>query len=159
MTLPNQNTLIEKIRNFPSQLETLLKGLTDEQLTTPYLNGEWTVAQNVHHLADSHMNSFIRTKLILTEDYPTLKPYNQEAWALTIDATAETIDSSLMILRGLHRRWVELFENLQETEWERRGFHPDNGDMSVADILQTYANHCDAHLDQIRRTLAAATSQ
>lgn len=158
MTPPNRNTLIEKIRNFPAQLEALLKGLTDEQLTTPYLDGEWTVAQNVHHLADSHMNSYIRTKLILTEDHPLLKPYDQDRWAVMADADTATIEPSLLILRGLHKRWVELFESLDDAAWERRGLHPQNGEMSVADILRIYADHCDAHLDQIRRTLAAATN-
>ncbi|MCB9437361.1 MAG: putative metal-dependent hydrolase [Anaerolineales bacterium] len=156
MTTSNRNTLIEKIRNFPSQLDTLLKGLSDEQLTTPYLSGEWTVAQNVHHLADSHMNSYIRMKLILTENHPTLKPYNQDAWALTPEAQSDRIETSLMILHGLHKRWVELFESLAEEDWSRSGFHAENGEMSIADILRIYADHCDAHLDQIRRTLAAA---
>ena len=146
---------IDKISKLPGQLRELVQNLSAEQLTTPYVAGEWTVAQNVHHVADSHMNSYILVKLILTEEYPTLKPYDQEAWAALADADGPNLETSLLILEGLHRRWVTLFESLSETQWCRAGLHPENGEMTVADFVQDYAAHGEAHLDQIRRTLAA----
>jgi hypothetical protein len=146
---------IDKIRRLPAQLEALVSPLTPSQLTTPYLAGEWTVAQNVHHLADSHINSYIRMRLMLTEDHPTLKPYDQEVWATLPDAGTPDLQSSLAILRGLHHRWVQLFESLQEDDWARAGLHPEVGEITVEDILRIYSDHCDAHLDQITRTLAA----
>jgi len=146
---------IEKIRLLPAQLEQVVRDLTDEQLHTPYLAGEWTVGQNVHHLADSHLNSFIRLKLILTEDRPPLKGYDQDRWAEMADERNTPIESSLMILRGLHHRWVVLFESLQDSDWQRAGFHSESGDMTVDDLLSYYAQHGEGHIDQIQRTLAA----
>lgn len=146
---------INKISRLPDQLRELVQNLSAEQLTTPYLAGEWTVAQNVHHVADSHMNSYIRVKLILTEAHPTLKPYDQDAWAELADADGSNLETSLLILEGLHRRWVALFESLAEAQWHRAGLHPENGEMTVADFVEVYAAHGEAHLDQIRRTLAA----
>jgi hypothetical protein len=130
--------------------------LTPEQLTTRYLASEWTVAQNVHHLADSHMNSYIRLKLMLTEDHPTLKPYDQDAWALSADANNPAIETSLQLLRGLHARWVTLFESLGEDDWLRAGRHPETGEVTAEDQLRIYAAHGEGHIDQIKRTLAAA---
>jgi hypothetical protein len=155
MTNEQRQPLIDKIRHLPDQLATLVNSLSVEQLTTHYLPHEWTVAQNVHHLADSHMNSFIRLKLILTEERPTVKPYDQDAWALKPDANNPDLETSLMLLRGLHRRWVILFENLQETDWSRVGVHPEVGVITPEDLLRTYADHGEGHLDQITRTLAA----
>jgi hypothetical protein len=133
----------------------VLAGLSAEQLTTAYLEGEWTAAQNVHHLADSHMNAYIRTRLILLEDQPTLKPYNQEDWAALPDASAADVSASLAILRGLHARWAALFEGLSDADFARAGNHPEVGIITIADLLRTYARHGAAHIDQIQRTLAA----
>jgi hypothetical protein len=146
---------IATIAALPARLEALVAGLSAEELTTHYLAGEWTVAQNVHHLVDSHANSYVRCKLILTEERPPLKPYDQDAWAALPDGSAADIADSLAILRGLHARWVRFWEALPETAWERAGDHPENGPMSLARILQVYAEHGEGHLDQIRRTLAA----
>lgn len=155
LTDTHRRDLIEKIRQLPAQLEEVVRDLTDEQLHTPYLANEWTVGQNVHHLADSHLNSFIRLKLILTEEYPPLKGYDQALWAEMADERDTPIEPSLMILRGLHRRWVMLFESLQDSDWQRVGFHSESGDMSVDDLLSYYAQHGEGHIDQIQRTLAA----
>jgi len=155
LTQTERLALIAKIAALPEQLTTLVKDLSETQLTTHFLPHEWTVAQNVHHLADSHMNSFIRLKLILTEERPTLKPYNQDAWAVRADGDNMALESSLAILRGLHQRWVTLFESLQTAEWARTGLHPEVGEVSVEDLLRTYAKHGEGHLDQITRTLAA----
>jgi len=155
LTDMQRREMIEKIRSLPAQLRERLSGLTDEQLTTHYLAGEWTVAQNVHHLADSHMNSFVRLKLILTEDRPTLKPYDQDRWAAMVDANNPAIESSLGLLEGLHTRWAALLESLREDEWRRAGLHPEIGEVTADDLLRIYAAHGEGHIDQISRTLAA----
>lgn len=147
--------LIDKIRALPDQLEAVVSGLSEQQLTTPFVPGEWTVAQNVHHLADSHMNSFIRLKLLLTEDRPTIKPYDQDRWANVADADHKDVGDSLMLLRGLHSRWVCLFESLDESQWSRTAIHPEVGEITAEWLLTTYADHGEAHIDQIQRTLAA----
>jgi hypothetical protein len=154
-TPEERQTRIEKIRSFPAQLEALVEYLDDDDLLGKPLDGEWSVQQIVHHLADSHMNAYIRTKLILAEDKPTLKPYDQEIWAEMIDTATTNIDESLFILRGLHRRWVRIFESLEDADWARQGVHPETGVMTLEDILKTYSDHGDNHIEQINRTLAA----
>jgi len=146
---------INRIRQFPAELEARVKDLTEAELTTRFLAGEWSVAQNVHHLADSHMNAFIRTKLLLTEDNPTIKPYHQEIWAELPDGCELPIQHSINILHGLHYRWVKILENLSEADWSRRGIHPEIGAITIEDILKTYSEHGAGHIDQINRTLAA----
>lgn len=153
-TPEERRAMIERLRRLPDELEALVGGLDERQLRTAFIPGEWSVAQNVHHLADSHMNAFIRTKLMLTEDNPTFKPYDQDAWALTPDY-APSIGESLSILRGLHARWCALFENLTDEEIVRPGLHPELGPYRIDLILQGYNRHSDAHIDQIQRTLAA----
>lgn len=101
------------------------------------------------------MNSFVRLKLILTEEDPPLKGYDQDRWALMADERAAPIDASLTILRGLHQRWVAVFRAVGDDEWQKSGVHSENGLVSVADLLQGYAEHCDEHLAQIDRILAA----
>ncbi len=147
---------IDIIRQFPARLTALVANLSETQLKSEYLPGEWTVQQIVHHLPESHMNSFIRLKLILTEDHPTLKPYDQALWAVLADVNATPVDSSLVLLRGLHQRWAILFELLTDEQRQRTGYHPENGDMTPDDLLVVYSDHCDIHDEQIRRTLAAA---
>ena len=153
-TNEQRQEMIERIRRLPAQLEAVVRSLTREQLATHFLAGEWTVAQNVHHLADSHMNSFIRLKLILSEERPPLKPYDQDIWATTPDYDTP-IEDSLLLLTGLHRRWVALFEGLKESDWQRTGLHPEIGEVTPDDLLRIYAAHGEGHIDQIERTLAA----
>lgn len=150
--------LIEQLRRFPAELSELVSKLSPEELTTPYLAGEWTVAQNVHHLADSHMNSFIRCRLIATEDEPPLRPYKQDAWAALPDAMNADLTLSMTILFGLHARWAQFWEALPEEAWARVGHHPEYGTLSLADILRSYVKHGAGHIDQIQRTLAARNS-
>jgi hypothetical protein len=149
---------IEKIRRLPQQVADLTGGLTAEQLTTHFLDGEWSVAQNVHHLADSHMNSYVRLKLILTEENPTIRPYDQNLWAETPEANSPDLSASLTLLRGLHQRWADLFAALDENQWQRTGLHPESGVITPASLLKSYAQHGDDHLDQMQRTLAAQRS-
>ena len=154
-----RSELIEKIEQLPDALENLVAPLTEAQLTTPFLAAEWTVAQNVHHLADSHMNSFIRCKLILTEENPTLKPYDQDVWAGTPDALSPDLAASLNLLRGLHARWAVFWRSLPDEAWSRTGFHPEYGPVTMEMQLKIYAGHGLGHMDQIRRTLAAEPGQ
>lgn len=154
-TTQQRHAMIETIRSFPERLAAIVEPLTFEQLTTRTIDGEWTVAQNVHHLVDSHMNSIIRMKLILTEDHPTLKLYGQDQWATLPDGVGADIHTSLSILTGLHTRWVLLLTNLRETDWQRSGHHPALGDVTLETMLQTYAQHGEDHIAQITMTLAA----
>jgi hypothetical protein len=146
---------IEKIARLPSQLAHLLRGISAEELADPFISGEWSVAQNIHHLADSHMNSYIRCKLILTEEEPPLKPYDQDRWAALPDGQMQDVELSLDILRGLHTRWVLFWSSLREDEWRRTGYHPESGMVTLADQLRIYAAHGEAHMAQIRRTVGA----
>ncbi|MDE0198988.1 MAG: DinB family protein [Caldilineaceae bacterium] len=147
---------IEKIRRLPQQVEDLVAGLSPQQLTAKPLPNEWTVAQNVHHIADSHINSYVRCKLMATEDNPTLKPYDEGAWALLSDGSSDDLSDSIALLKALHARWVVFWENLPEDAWQRTGQHPESGPVTLARQLELYVQHGEAHLDQIRRTLAAS---
>ena len=146
---------IEKIRRLPHQVEELISGLSPQELTAKTLPNEWTVAQNVHHLADSHINSYVRCKLMATEDNPTLKPYDEGAWASLSDGSSADLSDSLALLKALHARWVRFWENLPDDVWQRTGQHPQSGAVTLARQLELYVEHGEAHLDQIRRTLAA----
>ena len=147
--------LIEKIQRLPEQVAALVNGLSDEQMTTHFIDGEWTVAQNVHHLCDSHMNSYLRCKLILTEDNPTLRPYDQDVWAALPDASGADVGDSLALLAGLHGRWTTFWQSLTDADWDRPGFHPADGPVTLAMQLRLYAEHGEGHLRQIGNTLAA----
>ena len=155
LTATERHDLIAKLRGLPAAVETAVKDLTDAQLKTPYREGGWTAGQVVHHLADSHLNGFVRMKLMLTEVGPVLKPYDQDAWAKLSDTAAMPIESSLLILRGLHERWVALLENLPEASWKRSAFHPEVGVVTLADLLADYARHGEQHLEQLTRLRAA----
>ncbi|MEM8531021.1 MAG: YfiT family bacillithiol transferase [Chloroflexota bacterium] len=158
LTVQQRQSYIDQIRELPEQITALVHDLSEKQLTTPYLAGEWTVAQNVHHLADSHMNSYIRCKLIATEANPPLKPYDQDQWATFVDATAADVSVSLQLLSSLHTRWVMFWEQLSEEAWQRTGHHPENGMVSLEQQVQLYAEHGLAHIDQIQRTLDAQST-
>lgn len=141
------------IRDLPTQLEQLTARLTSKQLTTAYNAPEWTVAQNIHHLADGHMQGFTRIKLTMTEDHPTIKPYDQEKWANLPDANNHDVATSLSILQGIHQRCVILLESI--TDWSRTCYNPKSDKvLTLDDLLTIYANHSTAHLQQIRDVLA-----
>ena len=146
---------IDKIRRLPQQVEELVSGLSPQELTAKPLAHEWTVAQNVHHLADSHINSYVRCKLMATEENPTLKPYDEGAWAMLTDGSSDDLSNSIALLKALHARWVIFWENLPEDAWHRTGQHPESGAVTLDRQLELYVEHGEAHLDQIRRTLAA----
>src|ERR1035438_10257206 len=115
-TPDDRKKLIDAIAELPEHLKQALTGLNGKQLDTPYREGGWTVRQVTHHLADSHMNSYIRYKLALTEDNPTIKPYNEAAWAELADSRVTPIDVSLALLENLHARWVVLLRTLKPTD-------------------------------------------
>jgi hypothetical protein len=139
---------IEALRVLPEQLRAAVNGLNDAQLDTPYRDAGWTVRQVVHHFADSHANAFIRFKLALTEDWPTIKAYDEVAWANLAD-NKMPIDSSLMFIDGLHRRWAFLLESMPEEDFQRGYNHPERGRQSLADALAIYAWHCRHHVAHI----------
>lgn len=149
LSAQDRKQMIDKIRQLPPQVRDAVKGLNDEQLNTPYGPGKWTVLQVVHHLADSHMNAFVRMKLVLTEDNPTLKPYEQDDWARTREASQYPIQASLNILSGLHERWCNLLDSVPEAGWKRTAFHPENGAMTLDDFLTIYARHGEKHIGHI----------
>jgi len=150
-----QQKKLQTITDLPQNLAALVWDLTEAQLKAEPPDGEWSVQQIVHHLADSHMNSFIRLKLILTEENPPLKPYLEPLWAKTADVADVPIAASLKLLEGLHERWVVLFASLSEAELSRIGTHSELGRaLTPLDLLDIYSEHCEVHLNQIRRTLA-----
>ncbi len=149
MTPAERKAHIDRIRALPALLESAVEGLSDAQLDTPYRQGGWTVRQVVHHLADSHMNAFVRMKLILTEEHPTLKTYDQDRWAALVDGARFPVQGSLAIVRGLHERWVALMESLPDAAWTRAGLHPERGDMTLEKILTIYSGHGEKHVEQI----------
>jgi uncharacterized damage-inducible protein DinB len=153
-TQPERAELIARIRSLPDEMEAAVRDLDARQLDTPYRDGGWTVRQVVHHVADSHMNAYIRMKLILTEEHPTLKPYDQDRWAELIDTAEVPVEASLAILDGLHSRWSDLLEHLPEESWSRSAFHPENGEVTLDGILRTYAGHGAHHVGQITKLRA-----
>lgn len=159
MTPAERQERISRLRSLPANLERLVISLSDTELKTRYIATEWSVQQIVHHLVDSHMNSVIRLKLILSEERPPLKGYDQDAWADQADVAMTPISASLAILHGLHERWGNLFESLTDEQYQRVGAHSEIGDVSVEDLLDSYADHGEIHIDQIERVLAAGGIQ
>jgi uncharacterized damage-inducible protein DinB len=140
---------INEIANAPLNLKAAVSGLSATQLDTPYRPGGWTVRQVVHHLPDSHMNSYVRFKLALTEDEPIIKPYAEDRWAELADSKATPIETSLTLLDSLHARWVALLRSLTPEQWKRNFRHPELGPMSLEKTLALYAWHGRHHVTQI----------
>lgn len=142
---------IRILKNFPSKLKHLVEDWNDDQLDTQYREGGWTVRQLVNHLSDSHMNSYIRFKLALTEDNPTIKPYNEAAWAELQDSFTIEIKPALQILKGLHKRWVYELKALTNREFdESKFFHPEQQkSITLRESLVFYSWHCEHHLAHI----------
>lgn len=148
------NNCIEEISLFPKRLEALISNITKEQLHWCYRPDGWTIKQVVHHCADSHMNSLIRFKLALTENNPIIKPYNEAKWANLTDGLDNDISDSVLILKGLHSKWVLLLKSLNKEQLKRRFVHPEHGEeFSVSDTIGNYAWHCNHHLAHIKNAL------
>ena len=137
------------IEQAPALLHAAVKGLTPAQLDTPYRPGGWTVRQVVHHLPDSHMNCYVRFKLALTEDEPTIKPYAEDRWAELADSKATPIEVSLTLLDSMHTRWVALLRSLTPEQWKRRFRHPERGVVSLEQTIAMYAWHGRHHVAHI----------
>jgi uncharacterized damage-inducible protein DinB len=139
---------IATLAELPEQLRNAVDGLSAAQLGTPYREGGWTVRQVVHHVADSHMNALIRVKLSLTEDWPTVKTYDEAAWAKLHDMTAP-VEWSLELIEALHARWVMVLQSLSDEQWKRGCNHPQNGPMTVELATLLYAWHSRHHVAHI----------
>jgi uncharacterized damage-inducible protein DinB len=145
---------IAAIADTPKQLRNAVHGLSDAQLDTPYRPGGWTVRQLVHHVPDSHMNAYVRTRLALTEENPTIKPYEEAKWAELADAKSMPVDVSLTMLDTLHSRWVALLRSMTPAQFSRTINHPESGPMTLDTILAMYAwhgAHHVAHVTELRR--------
>jgi len=140
---------IEAIRTAPAKLRSAVAGLNDQQLDTPYRDGGWTVRQVVHHVVDSHVNAYVRFRLALTEDNPTIRPYQEKLWAELPDAKTLPPEASLAILDAVHARWVALLETLGPDQCRRPLRHPDSGDMTVDTMLELYGWHGAHHAAHI----------
>lgn len=141
---------IDAIERLPQEVDEAVAGIDDAVLDTPYREGGWTPRQVVHHLADSHMNAFIRMRLVVTEDHPAIKPYDQDAWAVLEDSTSLPIAPSLSILSGLHARWARFLRSLPEDAFSRTAFHPEHGELTLDRLLAIYGKHGANHCQQIR---------
>lgn len=145
---------IHTIQSLPERLEAAVAELTDEQLDTPYREGGWTIRQVVHHLADSHANAFLRFKYALTEDWPTIKPYDEAAWAELADSKALPLDASLAMVRGLHARWHALLAAMSSDDFHKGFHHPERGRVPLTKALAMYdwhSRHHLAHITQLRK--------
>jgi len=149
LTTSERNECFQKIQQLSLKLETAVKGLSDTQLDTPTGEGKWTSRQIAHHIADANMNAYTRMKLIVTEEKPILKPYDQDQWAATADCKSGRIETTLLIIKGLHERWLTFLQSLPETNWSREGIHLENGKVSLDDVLRIYSKHGETHLQQI----------
>jgi hypothetical protein len=152
-----QQAFLDEIAQTPAKLRSAVQGLSDAQLDTPYRPDGWTVRQVVHHVPDSHMNSYVRFKLALTEDDPTIKPYAEDRWAELADNQATPIDVSLTLLDSLHNRWVRLLRSLTTEQWKRTFRHPEMGPMTLEKTLALYAwhgRHHVAHITELRKRMS-----
>lgn len=145
-----RQSAMEAIAELPEQLRNGLEGLDKDQLATPYREGGWTVRQLTHHIADSHMNAFLRVRRALTEDSPVISPYNEKAWAELHDSAAP-VEWSLELTESLHARWVMLLQSLTERQWQRDFVHPEHGSQTIEFATLLYGWHSRHHLAHITR--------
>lgn len=147
---------ISDLAALPENLSAAIDGLGEAQLDTPYRDGGWIVRQLIHHIADSHMNAYVRMRLALTDDWPTIIAYDEKLWAELPDSRTAPIDLSLRIIEGLHARWVFLLSSLEDGQWQRGYTHPVNGRQTLAEALALYAWHCrhhTAHITELRKRM------
>jgi len=142
---------INDIEQAPANLRAAVKDLSDQQLDTPYRPEGWTLRQVAHHVPDSHLNAYVRFKLALTEDAPTIKPYAEDRWAQLADTQTTPVEVSLTLLDSLHTRWVRLLRSLKVEDWRRTFRHPQLGEVSLEKNLVLYAWHGRHHVAHITR--------
>lgn len=157
-TLSNEQRqrLIDQIAATPDNMRTAVAGLSEEQLNTPYRPEGWTVRQVVHHVPESHMNSYVRFKLAITEDEPTIKPYFEDRWAKLDDANQAPVKLSLDLLEALHGRWVWFLRSLNDADFQRTFRHPELGIVSLDKNIALYAwhgRHHVAHITSLRERM------
>ena len=146
---------IDEIAATPAKFRAAVKGLNDAQLDTPYREGGWTVRQVVHHVPDSHMNAYVRWKLALTEETPTIKPYEEACWAELADSKSTPIEVSLALLDNLHDRWTRLLRSVKDADFARTFRHPDHGLRTLDWMLFLYewhGKHHTAHITELRKS-------
>ena len=144
---------IKTIAEHPSRLRQLVNGLSDEQLDTPYRPGGWTIRQVVHHLPDSHVNSYVRFKWTLTEEKPTIKAYHEDRWAELMDSIGP-IDTALNLLDAIHTKWVIVLKGLDHNDLKKSFIHPESGRETLLEWnIGMYAWHCDHHYAHIEKVL------
>ena len=156
LTEEQKSNHLEDIELTPARLRGAVRGLSDLQLDTPYREGGWTVRQVVHHLPESHMNSYIRFKLALTEEAPTIRPYLEDRWAKLPDATTAPVELSLVLLESLHKRWMLVLRAMQAEEWKRTFRHPEIGLLTLEKALALYSwhgRHHVAHVTSLRERM------
>ncbi|HYL86998.1 MAG TPA: putative metal-dependent hydrolase [Candidatus Angelobacter sp.] len=154
VTAARRQQAIEEIASTPAKMRAAVKGLNDAQLDTPYRDGGWTVRQVVHHVPDSHLNAYVRLKLALTEEKPTIKPYNEAAWAELADSKTTPIEVSQTLLESVHVRFVQLWRSLKAEHFARTLVHPEHGERSVDWLLFLYewhGKHHTAHITELRK--------
>lgn len=155
LTAEERTELIDRIEAHPARMRAAVDGLTDEQLDTPYREGGWTPRQVVHHVVDSHINSYVRFKLAVTEDHPRITTYEESVWAELPDAKDAPVEGSLAILDALHARWVAFLRTLGPQECARTLDHPEVGSITVDVLLEIYGWHCphhEAHITTLRES-------
>jgi len=154
VTESDRHRSIDIIESTPAKMRAAVEGLAEKQLDTPYRPGGWTVRQVVHHVPDSHMNAYVRFKLALTEDVPTIKAYDEQLWAKLEDSKNTPIETSLTLLESLHARMTVLLRSLKPTDFGRKFNHPERGPMTVDSLLALYAWHGPhhvAHITELRK--------
>lgn len=155
-TAQQRQASIASVAALPENLRSAVHGLTDAQLDTPYREGGWAVRQLIHHVADSHINAYVRFRRALTEDWPAVPGYDEKLWAELSDARTLPVGVSLDLLEALHRRWVALLASLTEADWQRGYVHSERGKQKLADVLQLYDWHCRhhvAHITELRKRM------
>jgi uncharacterized damage-inducible protein DinB len=156
LTAEQKAKFLDDIEQTPARMEAAVRGLSEEQLDTPYRDEGWTVRQVVHHVPDSHMNSYMRFKLALTENEPTIRPYMENLWAELPEAKTAPIALSLALLSSLHTRWMLMLRALSAEDWKRTFRHPEIGPMTLEKNLALYAwhgRHHVAHITSLREKM------
>lgn len=142
---------INKIEALPSLLDPCIENMDEGMLNTPYRPGGWNSQQVIHHIADTHMNAYVRTKMTLTEDTPTIAPYDENLWAVMADTETVPVNISITLVHALHRRWVALLRSLQPTDWNRTYYHPEYKiHTPLWKLISLYAWHGHHHMEQLR---------
>ena len=149
LTAGERATMIAQVGEVPARMRTAIAGLDEAQLDTPYREGGWTVRQVVHHVPDSHLNSYTRFKLALTEEEPTIRPYDEAKWAALSDSRDTPVETSLTMLGALHDRWTILLRAMSDDDFRRTLRHPDIGVMSLDALLSLYAWHGRHHVGHV----------